>query len=883
MTSKPAGASVSRATRRSAKSKKAIAGEFPVVGIGASAGGLESFVQFLEHLPPDTGMAFVFVQHLSPEHESALSHILGRATAMTVREARHGLEIRPNEVYVIPPGSTMTLAGRRLLLSPRDSGEAPQLSIDDFFVSLAEHEQRAIGVVFSGNAADGTHGLEAIKAAGGVTFAQDKSAQYDSMPRNAIAAGCVDYVLPPAAVARELVRLAGHAYFQPGRSARAPAFSRSETGPEPRSRDSERAMTTIIDLVQKHSGIDFQLYKPNTIQRRISRRMLLRRKDSLEVYARFLSKDAAELKALCGDLLISVSSFFRDAAAFDFIKKNVFAAMIAERREKVRIWTIGCASGQEAYSLAMIFLEAAARVSHPPPRLQIFGTDLNETLLNRARRGLYPKSLMQGVSPARLKNFFVEEPGGYRVTKALRDMCIFGRQDILNGPPFSRMDFVSCRNLLIYIDPLAQKRVFPTLHYALRPGGHLFLGASESVGAFSNLFEAVDRRHKIFLRKSTPTPALALPLRQRAETDPDASQEGPPAFPASRPELQAHYKADRILMNQFVPPAVLVDAGLNVLEFRGTTDPYLTSPRGKASFHLLKLAREWLVMPLRSALEQARRRNQPAHRDKIQIGRGATQTVDLLVIPLTNLKERFFLVVFGHRRPPPTPLAAGSNDIVAPGEAGQRQLRRRNLELERELREMRDYLHSLQQQHDMAQDQLQASIEEAQSTNEELQTVNEELETSKEELESGNEELITVNEEMVFRVGELNRLNSDLTDFHVSADTAILMLNRELCVERFTPAAEKLFNLLPADVGRPVRGIRHNLEFEDLEGFARGIVARRTTPERLVRDKDGRWHLLRARPRVAAGQVVGAVLVLFDVDVVVHRAGAPSSARLPAG
>lgn len=847
---------------------------FPIAGIGGSAGGLDAFTQLLEHLPVDTGMAFIIVQHLDPEHESALPHILSRATAMPVREATQGMLVQPNEVYVIPPNSTLRLSRGRLALSPRAASHMPHLSIDFFFKSLAEERHEgAIGIVFSGNATDGTLGLEAIKAAGGITFAQDKSARYDSMPRSAIASGCVDHVMAPSAVAVELARVAAHPYLRgnfaalPGdlvvddekRRGAAPTVSRPA---------SLHGFAKILELTREQSGVDFSLYKTSTIHRRITRRMVLGKKNSLDDYARFAATDPKELKALYVDLLIHVTGFFRDAAAFDALKTVIFPKLLAESRSApLRMWSVGCSSGEEAYSLGMAFLEATERMADGAPKLQIFGTDLNETLLNKARQGLYPKSLAQDLSPERLRKFFVEEDGGYRVIKALREVCIFARQDLLGDPPFSRMDLVSCRNVLIYLEVAAQKRVLPMLHYALKPSGFLFLGTSESIGTFANLFEPLDKKQKLFARRSTATPAFSIPLRDRLR--PTVAEPGPRVAPANdllRTELHAQQEADRILVNLFAPPGVLVDAGLNVLQFHGATEAFLSPPSGKASFQLLKMARESLVLPLRSAINRARKQNEPVRREKIHVDDAPNRTVDLHVIPLRNLRERYFLVLF--ENPDGQKLAAAPPAPFAPaGRAGNTALRRRNAALERELRETRDYLQSLQQQHDTAHDELQASNEEVQSTNEELQSINEELETSKEELESGNEELITVNEEMAYRNGELSRLNSDLNNFHVSLSTPIVVLGRDLAIRRFTPLAEKLFNLMSTDIGRPIGGIKHNLAVDDLEGFLRKVIDLLAAREAEIRDKDGHWYLLRARPYLTVdNKVDGAVLVLLDID-----------------
>jgi two-component system CheB/CheR fusion protein len=866
---------LSQPMRRRAAGKPA----FPIVGMGASAGGLDAFIQLLEHVPNDTGMAFILVQHLNPQHESALPEILARAAGMPVEEVEHGALVRPNRVYVIPANAAMRLSGGRLLLSPRDPGGAPPYAIDFFFQSLArEHQEGAIGIVFSGNATDGTNGLEAIKAAGGITFAQDISAKYDSMPRSAIASGCVDYVMSPAAIATELARIAQHPYlrgnlrvmaadFVPPASP-AHASTRRTMVRAARRTAPRQGMAKILELMLDATGVDFREYKPATIHRRVTRRMLLARMAGVDDYARLVESDRAELKLLFSDLLINVTSFFRDGPAFDALQKLVFAPSAADSSATpLRIWSIGCSSGQETYSLAMACIEATQPPGTRMPALQIFGTDLNESLLAKARQGLYGKTLAREISPERLRRFFVAEDGGYRVIKAVRELCIFARQDVLADPPFSRMDVVSCRNVLIYLEPAAQKRVLSTLHYALRPAGCLFLGSSETASHSDGLFDARDKKQRIFTRRAVATPAF--PVATRGRRVPEAEARGAPHRPraaegqASLPH--AFQEADRLTVNLFAPPGVLVDTGLNVLQFRGATGRYLAPASGKPTVQLLSLARDDLAGPLRKALDEARRTHLPVRREKVRVSDHLPHTITLRVIPLKNLSERYFLVLFEDSGRPRRQSAPVPEPPRGPADA--RKLRSRCAELEAELAEARDFLEALQQQHDRAHDELQGSHEELQSANEELQSINEELETSKEELESGSEELVTVNEEMAFRNGELSRLNSDLNNFHVSMNTAIVVLGRDLTIRRFTPLAGNLFNLMAADVGRPLGGIRHNLAVEDLEDFMRKVIALATAREAEVRDRNGHWYLLRARPYLTAENVVdGVVIVLLDID-----------------
>jgi two-component system CheB/CheR fusion protein len=894
---------------------------FPIVGVGASAGGLEAFRELLTQLPLDSGMGFVFIQHLDPQHESALTDLLQRATKLPVQEVTNNLRVEPNHVYVIPPNRNMGITAGALTLRPRPPGRTPARSIDAFFEALAEDQrERAIGVVLSGTASDGTIGLEAIKAEGGITFAQDDSARYDSMPRSAVAAGCVDFVLSPEQIAGELARIARHPAIASGPDALAtpednaafatahedddtalpsgghgtPATEAEKARAEARRprRGSAGAPGTdgfkkILLLLRNHAGVDFSLYKSNTIQRRIVRRMILSKRNTLQEYARFLRGNAKELDALYADVLISVTSFFRNPDSFEVLRRKVWPDLLKQRSdEPIRIWVLGCSTGQEAYSLAMGFAEAADKA--PRMRaLQIFATDLNDALLDKARHGLYAKSVAEDVSPERLRRFFVEEEGGYRVSKALREKVVFARQNVISDPPFSRMDLISCRNLLIYFEPDLQRRVLPVFHYALKPGGFLYLGASESVGGFTDLFEVVDKKHKIYSKKPAQTPAFQLAAQKEAGKPP-----GERAMAARTPadrshaedmaggfhgEVTAQREADRIAVNQFAPPAVLVNAELQVLQFRGPTGAYLEPPKGKASFDVLKMARPGLMLPLRAAINRARKDRKTARREGVTIEQnGTSRTINLEVIPLNNLRERCFLIVF---ESPRTPMVAKQPGI-AKGRGRSGADARRVMELETELAETRDYLQSIQEQHEAANEELQASNEEVQSANEELQSVNEELETSKEELESANEELTTVNDEMASRNTELHRLNSDLVNIQTSAHQAIVLLGRDLTIRRFSAQAGKQFNLLAGDVGRPLNNVRHNLDLPELDGVIREVIDAVRATEREVRDREGHWFSLRVRPYLALdNKVDGAVLVLVDIDTLKRSEHATALAR----
>jgi two-component system CheB/CheR fusion protein len=742
---------------------------FPIVGIGASAGGLDAYLELFRALPTDTGMSFVVVPHLDPTHDSALGDILSRSTALPVHAISDGQRALPDHVHVLPPDAELRIEQGVLRLHPRPRDRSVPRPIDAFFESLAQDQrERAIGVILSGTANDGTRGLETIKAEGGITFAQDASAKQDSMPRSAIAAGVVDLVLSPAEMAEELARIARHPYGRgrplvvssqadgadgaatapgTGEDGRAPQGAEAAQDGHTSERQAADGYRTILNLLRNHSGVDFAHYKANTIQRRISRRMVLKHHEDLQSYAEALRGNAQELDALYSDVLISVTSFFRNPEAFEALQREVVPRLLEQPTElPIRCWVLGCSTGQEAYSLAMAFIEGSESSRRSRP-LRIFATDLNDALLERARHGLYPKSLAGDLSPERLRRFFTEEEGGYRVSKRLRDIVVFARHNLVADPPFSRMDLITCRNLLIYLEPGLQQRAIPTFHYALKPGHFLMLGASESIGSFTDLFEPLDKRNKLYVKKAAPSPAVLLPARRDSahgleRSAPHLGRRGDDTE-SLRQEQSAQREADRITVTRFAPPAVLINDDLQVLQFRGSTQAYLQPPQGKASFNILKMAREGLMLPLRAAIQQARKQRKPVLREglAVQID-GERRTVSLEVIPLVNLSEHCYLILFKGMEQDPRAAAPQSTPRTA---GSTKEAASRTAELEDELAETRDFLQSMQEQAEATNEELQAGNEEVQSANEELQSINEELETSKEELESANEELSTLN------------------------------------------------------------------------------------------------------------------------------------------
>jgi two-component system CheB/CheR fusion protein len=843
---------------------------FPIVGVGASAGGLEAFRQMLGALPIDTGMGFVLVQHLSPTHASMLSEILGRTTAMPVMEVRDEPQVEPNHVYVIPPDRKMCIVKGGLRLLPRE-GLGELRSVDYFLHSLAEDQgSLAIGVILSGTATDGTLGLQEVKAAGGITFAQDDTAQQSGMPRSAIASGCVDFVLSPEKIAAELGRIAQHP-----RMARAPA-PKPEAPPE----NADGADLAVVQkLLRDVTGVDFSQYKPNTFHRRITRRMVLRQMRTLEEYVSFLESDPVEVQALYQDILISVTSFFRNPEMFEALKAKVFPVLFKGRspQQPLRVWVPGCSTGEEAYSLAIAIAEfAESSGSHLP--VQIFATDLNETVIVKARKGVYPKSIADDVLPERLRRFFAEVDGQYRVAKAIREQCVFARHNMLTDPPFSQIDLIACRNFLIYLEASTQKRLVPLLHYALKPNGFLVLGSSETAATYRDLFEVEDSQHKIF--KSKPG------KRRLTQGWGDGQSRAPEPIGRIAPgpdrtrgtAADVLIEAERILLAKYAPPSVVIDAELEILQFRGDTGPYLAPTPGKASLNLLKMAREGLPLALRAAIFKARKEATSIRKEGLRVHSGGRlRGVHVEVIPLKKgpVDEGAFLVLFEEAAPSSSaPKLKGKkskgNDPADPAanstEEGETE-ELQGVRLTEELRVTREYLQSVIEQQEAANEELQSASEELQSANEELQSVNEELETSKEEIQSTNEELSTVNEELQNRNLELNQSTNDMVNFLGSVDAAIVMLGPELGLRRFTPAAEKILNLIPSDLGRPIGHVKLTIDLPELETLLREVMDSLRVVEREVQDKNGHWYLLRIRAyRTLDNRVDGAVMMLVDID-----------------
>jgi len=787
---------------------------FPIVGIGASAGGLEAFRRLLGALPNDTGMAYVLVQHLDPSHDSILAELLSEATQMEVSEVKGDIRVEPNRVYVIPPSKGLVIADSVLKLVPRGRLGAAHMPIDSFLKTLADTQgSLAIGVILSGMGSDGTLGLQAIEAQGGIAFAQEPaSAKHEDMPRSAISAGHVDFVLPPEEIARELKRLGRHPYLVPALAeadgSSPPAVRRVVASVIPEPEDGE-SLARILELLQQAGGTDFGAYKKTTLRRRIARRMAVCRVQTLSEYARHLEADQAEVGGLYEDCLISVTSFFRDAEVFEALSVRGLP-LLCERLpsgEPLRVWVPGCASGEEVYSLAICLLEQAPEFTGNPG-LQIFGTDLSEGALAKARQGSYLANIAQDVSEERLRRFFYKVGDNYQISKAVREMCVFARHDLTRDPPYSRMDLISCRNVLIYLEPALQERVFATFHYALRPQGILLVGPAETIGSSTALFSALDEPHRIYSRKaSSGAPAL---LAVRGDVRPfrrggDRPAQRPPGV------LDVSREVDRMLLARFGPAGVVVDAGLHILEFRGDTDPFLDHGQGKASLELEHLLRRGLLMELRLAIDEARRTELPVRKEGLRVRyQEQLRSVSVEVVPIKgrSTSEYCLLILFNasELRSRPSELALlppPAADATDATDAKDREILRLGLGLAQST----EYMHTLVREHEAALEELQATTEEALSGNEELQSLNEELQTAKEEIQSANEELATLNQELQDRNVLLAKSNEEiqrgLDDANALVDTVplpLVILDRELRVEMANVAFHRAFGTTTASL-----------------------------------------------------------------------------------
>ena len=846
----------------------------PIVAIGASAGGLEAFSNLLRALPAEPGLALVFIPHLDPTHESAMVELLSRTTRLPVVQAAEGLRVRVNTVYVLPPNSDMTILDGVLHLIRREAGRGHHMPIDTFFRSLADDQgSNAVGVILSGTANDGTLGLAAIKDGAGITFAQDtNSAKYDGMPNSAISSGVVDYVLPPDRIAAELILI----QKQPS----VPEL------PSDTFDGKERLMKDVFRLLKNFSKVDFVDYKVATIRRRILRRMNINCIKELRDYVKLLHRNPQEVEALYRDVLINVTSFFRNPEVFDSLHEVVYPKILADRSssEPVRVWVPGCSTGEETYSHAISLVETLSELRVEVP-IQIFGTDLSENAIQRARAGVYKESIANEVSEVRLCRFFHKVPGGYQISKSIRDMCVFARQNVFSDPPFSRMDLISCRNVLIYLSPVLQKKVIPIFHYALKPNAFLLVGNTEGLlGSGAEIFDLVDRKAKIYQKKAVPSPVtfgLTISAHETAEGRPEKPHPGGKEDEVTKTPADVQREADRLLLTKYVPSAVVITEDLEILQSRGRTSRYLELPTGRASLNLLKMARPGLLYELRALIEKARKNSISVAKEGIVLEDGdQTAVLKVEIIPFRTpaRDQRHFLVLFEEKEAlrPPEIKPAHRQSAKELADAKDVQI----AQLKQELASTKEYLQSIIEAQEATNEELQSANEEIQSGNEELQSTNEELQTSKEELESANEELNTVNEEIQHRNQQLAQLSNDLINILNSATIPIVMLGEDLHIRRFTPEAERVFGFSNHDVGKALTHLSLNIEVPQLERWMLDVMRDISMKQEQVHAQDGRPYKLRITPyRTLENKIDGVVITLLDISDLVAPTDGKASGR----
>lgn len=852
--------------------------DFPIVGIGAFAGGLAAFEAFFSGMPAtiEPGMAFVLVQHLAPDHHSILTELLRRYTRMKVSEVEDGMEVQINCVYIIPPSCDMAfLNGTLQLLEPAEP-RGHRLPVDFLFRSLA-HDQhdRAIGIILSGTGSDGTLGVRAIKSEGGMVMVQRPDAsEFDGMPRSAVATGLVDYELAPAEMPAQLMAYVKHAYLRPSGLV-------SNT-----THINENSLKKIYILLRAQTSHDFSQYKPSTICRRIERRMAVHQIDTIETYVKYLQQTPVEVEALFRDLLIGVTNFFRDPETFTVLEQQIIPKLFEDKPTGaiIRVWSTGCSTGEEAYSIA-ILLQERLEALKKNYKIQVFATDIDSRAIATARAGLYPSNIVDDISPERLARFFTAEPDGsvYRIHKNIRDMLIFSEHDLIKDPPFSKLDMISCRNLLIYMSSELQKKVITLFHYALNPKGMLFLGTSETVGEFGNLFSSMDRKTKVFQRKEDFQGAKRAALnRFLPPTRIKDNSFMPDSFDATgtntltSPKLSLRELTEQTLLQQINPACALVNSLGDILYLHGRTGMYLEPAPGEASINnILKMAREGLRRDLTTALHKVANKKERIRVLNLRVKtNGHFTAVNFTICPAhtTALDSPLFLVILEEAHAPDehknllTPLPFITNT-----DSNNKDAAAQIAELNEELQAKEEYLNAANEELETSNEELKSSNEEMQSINEELQSTNEELETSKEELQSINEELATVNTELQTKVTDLSRVNNDMNNLLAGTGIGTIFVDHSLRILRFTPAATLIINLILSDVGRPVGHIVSNLiNYDSLVADIQAVLKNLMPKEVDVQTIELKWYTMRMLPyRTLDNVIEGAVITFVDITEMV--------------
>lgn len=827
---------------------------FPIVGIGASAGGLEALQQLFTNMPADTGMAFVIVTHLDPNHESIMPELLSKCTNMPVSTATDGVSVQPNSIYVIPQNKNMGILNRSLQLLEPTQPHGAGLPIDFFLRSLAQDQgSAAICIILSGTGSDGTLGLKAIKAEAGITIVQDPdSAKYDGMPRSAIETSLVDFVLDPVKMTKRLSAISRH-------------FSRG--GVKPGYENTEQYsshLQKIFVLLRQHTKHDFSQYKQATLNRRIERRMSVNQIDNISEYVKFLQTHPEEGTALFKEILISVTSFFRDPLAFKALYKHLLRLILTKNAtETLRVWVPGCATGEEAYSIAILIRECMAESGRELP-VQIFATDLDIEAINTGRAGVYPAGIQADISPERLKRYFTKNENVYVVKNELREMVVFAVQDIARDPPFSKVDLICCRNLLIYFNSDLQTKLLPVLHYSLNKHGILFLGPSETVGKYADIFTTLETKWKIYERfEAVLVNHIKLPLTI-TPTKPESAQTIEAIDAAKHPEINITELAQKVLLRDYAPACVIIDQKHNIIYVHGQTGRYLELPDGEMSLDIVEMAREGLKAELASAIRKATTQDKEVTFNNLLVkNNDGFRNVNLIVKPIFSKGEEreLLMVIFQETTPAEPPEAQPAKGTRS------RKLDKHVEELEQELKFTKEDLQTTIEELETTNEELKSANEELQSTNEELQSTNEELETSREELQSINEELMTVNTEHQVKIDELSKVSDDLLNLLNSTDIAMIFLDNNLYIRRYTPSMAKIFNVIKSDIGRPITHVTSKLVYPNFEKDLASVSDTLNSKQADVATKDGHWFNMRILPYRTADNAIGGLVVNFiDID-----------------
>lgn len=825
-----------------------------IVGMGGSAGSLEAFEEFFHNTPADTGLAFVLVSHLDPTHKGIMPELIQRATKMEVQQAKDGMKVQPDHVYVIPPNRDMSILHGMLQLLEPSKPRGLRMPIDFFFRHLAEDlKERSIAIIFSGMGTDGTLGVKAIKEKMGMVMVQDvNSAKYNGMPQSAIGTGLADYV----ASADELpAKLLGYVDHYAG-------ISIVREMPHPRETRTTGAMQKIFALLRAQSGNDFSLYKKNTTRRRIERRMSVHQLSNINQYVRYLQENSHEIDLLFKELLIGVTSFFREPDAYEVLKEKILPELLKKRKggDTIRVWVVGCSTGEEAYSIAIVLKECLDELKQKGIKTQIYATDIDKEAIDIARQGIYPDNIAADVSEERLQRFFTKEDEHYRIKKHIRDGIVFAPQNILTDPPFTKLDMLSCRNLLIYLNAETQKKLLPLFHYTLNPGGILFLGSSETIGGYTDLFSPLDNKWKIFKRRETTLarreliefPTSRLPFEARTMED---------AITQKEPEVNITETAKAFILQNIAPPVVLINDKGDILYLTRKTGKYLEPPVGKANMNIYAMAREGLRMELGIAIRKVAAEGKSTTMKDLRVKtNGDHQMINLTVSPFDEPEAMhgLMMVQFEDVEMPSVEALPSRKRSKSAS-----RLEAINSDLEKDLQSTKEHLQTVIEEMETSQEELKSANEELQSTNEELQSTNEEMVTSKEELQSLNEELTTLNAELQSKNEELSEANNDMKNLLNSTQTPTIFLDNSLKIKRFTPYATKIASLIQSDVGRPITDIVLNLDYKDLVKDVKTVLQTLVFKETSVQTEDGSWYRMRIIPYRTADNIIDGVVITF--------------------